>query len=52
VGLLTGEKLGRIEKVVCETIRDCENLDQKSELTEKGKGQLILARLIHDILNE
>jgi hypothetical protein len=52
VSLLTGAKLGRIEKVVCETIRDCKKLDQKSELTEKGKGQLILAKQIHEILNE
>ena len=44
-------KLDRIKAIIEKIKMDCENLEKHNELTERGRGQLDVIRLIEEELN-
>ena len=45
-------RIDRVNAVIQEIKADCEKLKRNGELTERGKGQLDLVKLIEEILNK
>lgn len=45
------EKIEKIKSIIQEIKKDCDSLEEKRELSERGRGQLDLAKRIEEILN-